>query len=454
MSDADALMWNIEKDPLLRSTIVTVNRLDRDPDWDRLVDKIDVGAQLIPRLRQRVVTPFLHAGPPHWSADPNFDLSYHLRRLRAPEPATFDTVLELARTAAMAGFDRARPLWEFMVVEGLADGSAALIMKVHHSITDGVGGMRLAMMLYDTERDREASAPAGDPTPLPLLAPLGLLVRAVDHNRRRVLGIVRRSFGQARAVGEAMFRDPRGTVEQAAAVGKSVARLMAPATTPRSPIMHGRSLSRDLGVTEVPLDDLKRSAKAVGQSLNDAFVAATLGGLRRYHEEHGASCDDLRMTMPINVRGSGADLGGNHFTPARFLVPLTYDDPEERMRAVGQLSRQVRDEPAIRLSEGLAGVLNQLPTSVSTALFGAMLKGADFVTSNVPGVPFPVYLAGAELQSNYAFSPLAGSAANITLVSHCGTCCIGVNVDRAAVPDRDTFVRCIDDGFAEVLKLA
>jgi hypothetical protein len=278
--------------------------------------------------------------------------------------------------------------------------------------------------------------------------------RALDHNRRRLLGIARRSLGQACSVGEALFRDPRGAVEHAAAVGGSVARMLAPATTPRSPIMHGRSLSRDLGVLEVPLDDLKRSAKAVGQSLNDAFVTATLGGLHRYHEAHGASCDDLRMTMPINVRDAGSQLGGNHFTPARFLVPLTYDDPEQRMHAVGELSRQARDEPAIHLTDALAGVLNQLPTTVSTALFGAMLKGADFVTSNVPGVPFPVYLAGAELLRNYAFGPLSGSAANITLVSHCGTCCIGVNVDRLAVPDRDAFLQCLDDGFSEVLQLA
>src|SRR6266511_3852265 len=110
MSDSDALMWSIEKDPLLRSTIVTVVRLDRSPDHARLVDRIERGTELIPRLRQRVVTPFLRVGPPHWSADPNFDLSYHLRRVRAPEPATFPAVLGLARTVAMASFDRARPL--------------------------------------------------------------------------------------------------------------------------------------------------------------------------------------------------------------------------------------------------------------------------------------------------------------------------------------------------------
>ena len=88
MSDSDALMWNIEKDPLLRSTIVTVLLLDRAPDWDRLVDKIERGTWMIPRMRQRVATPLLRMGPPQWSGDPNFDLRYHLRRVRRASRAT------------------------------------------------------------------------------------------------------------------------------------------------------------------------------------------------------------------------------------------------------------------------------------------------------------------------------------------------------------------------------
>ena len=159
MSDSDALMWNIEKDPLLRSTIVTVLLLDQAPDWDRLVDKIERGTWMIPRLRQRIATPLLRMGPPQWSGDANFDLRYHLRRVKVCEP-TFEAVLDLARTSAMAGFDRARPLWEYTVVEGLEGGKAAMILKVHHSMTDGVGGMKLLLMLFDFEREPEPCAAA------------------------------------------------------------------------------------------------------------------------------------------------------------------------------------------------------------------------------------------------------------------------------------------------------
>ena len=98
-------------------------------------------------------------GPPQWSGDANFDLRYHLRRVKACEP-TLDAVLDLARTSAMAGFDRARPLWEYTVVEGLEGGKSAMILKVHHSMTDGVGGMKLLLMLFDFERDPDAVADA------------------------------------------------------------------------------------------------------------------------------------------------------------------------------------------------------------------------------------------------------------------------------------------------------
>ncbi len=188
--------------------------------------------------------------------------------------------------------------------------------------------------------------------------------------------------------------------------------------------------------------------------MNDAFVAAVLGGMQRYHEFHGASIDDLRMVMPINLRENGAALGGNHFTPARFLVPLTIKDPSDRIVAVGKLTREVRAEPAVQLTDALAGILNQLPTTITTAVFGSMLKGADFITSNVPGAPFEIFSAGAALERMYAFAPLAGAAINVTLLSNAGTCCIGVNVDSVAVPDSDTFLRCLDEGFAEILALA
>ncbi len=443
-------MWNIEKDPLLRSTIVTVLFFDRAPDWPTLVSRIERGSWLIPRMRQRVATPLLRMGPPHWSGDENFDLMYHLRRVRACEP-TDDAVLDLARTAAMAGFDRSRPLWEYTLVDGLEDGRAAMVMKVHHSMTDGVGGMKLLLMLFDFEREPAEPGPLDGVELIRTFTAADLVLKSLGHRQRRAFGMARRVVTDALQGAEALARHPRESIAHAAEVGSSVARYLAPATTPHSHIMRPRTLARSLGTLDVPLDDLKRAGKAVGSSLNDAFVAGVVGGLARYHEFHGEQVDDLRMVMPINVRDASAALGGNHFTPARFLVPLTIKDPAERIVALGALARSIREEPAVALTDALAGILNQLPTTVTTAVFGAMLKGADFVTSNVPGAPFPIYSGGAELERMYAFGPLSGAAANITLLSHCGSCCIGVNVDAVAVPDREVFMHCLEEAFADVV---
>jgi diacylglycerol O-acyltransferase / wax synthase len=453
MSDSDALMWNVEKDPLLRSTIVTVLLLDRAPDWDALRERVERGSWLIPRLRQRVATPILRLGPPHWSADPNVDLDYHMRRLRAPDPS-FDAVLELARTASMAGFDRARPLWEYTVVEGLADERAAMILKVHHSMTDGVGGMRLLLMLFDFEREPEDHVTLDRVFAVPSYSPTDLVVRSIGHNRRRLFGIVNRTARESVGLAHSLTQDPVGTLRAATTALSSIARYLAPATVPLSPTMRARSLARRLGRFDVPLDAMKRAAKAADGSLNDAFVASVVGGMARYHASLDAPADVLRMVMPINLRPDSAALGGNHFTPARFLVPLDIADPIERMHDLGRRARATRDEPAVALTDTLAGVLNLLPTTITTSVFGAMLKGSDFVTSNVPGSPIPLYAGGAQVEKMYAFAPLAGTAVNVTLLSHVETCCIGVNFDAMAVPDGDRLLNFLEDSFLEITTLA
>ena len=451
MSDQDALMWTIEKDPLLRSTITAIAVLDQSPDHERLLDKIERGTRLIPRLRQRVVAPPLNVAPPEWLVDENFDLQYHLRFVRAAGGGSLRSLLDFAAPLAMQGFDRARPLWEFTVVEGLADGKAAMIQKVHHAVTDGVGGIELALMLLDAERE-----PTADPGPMPeapepdRVAPLTRLREGLDHVRRRQLGIARRAVSGLPTV----LRNLPDVAKATAETASSAARLLAPAFEPLSPIMRSRSLSVHFDVITAPLSETKAAAKKADGRLNDAFVAAVAGGLARYHRIHGCDVEALRMSMPISIRVAGDAMGGNQFVPARFPVPVAIDDPVERMRTIRRLVGEARAEPALALTAPIAGVLNRLPTTATTQLFGSMLKGIDFVTSNVPGAPFPVYLAGGKLEANFALGPLAGAAANITLLSYLDELQIGVNTDPSAVPDPEVFLSCLNEGFEEIRKVA
>ena len=453
MSDADALMWTIEQDPLLRSTITSIAVLEGPPDRDRLRWKIDRATRVIPRLRQRVVTNPLSVAPPRWEVDPNFDLNFHLRWVRAAGDGSMTNLFALAEPLAMQGFDRSRPLWEFAVVEGLENGRAALIMKIHHAITDGIGGVKLMLETFDAEAD------PGDPGPMPEAPEVRVMnqserfVDAWKHTQRRVLGLAKRSVGLATGAAITTLEDPVGSGVQVLEAAQSAGRLLRPAPSPMSPLMTDRSLSQRFRTLSVPLTNTKLAARAAGGKLNDAFVAAVAGGFKRYHDHHDASASALRMSMPISVRNEATENeAGNQFSPARFPVPLTVRDAVHRMKVISDLVARARTEPALQLTQPLAGALNQLPRELSTALFGSMLKGVDFVTSNVPGAPFPVYLAGARIQNQFAFGPMTGAAANITLLSYVDELNMGFNIDPAAVPDTDLFMSAMQEGFDEVLK--
>lgn len=457
MSDSDALMWTIEKDAMLRSTITAICVLDRAPDRERLRTLLDRGTRTVPRLRQRVRANPLSIAPPRWETDPNFDLDYHVRFVRAAGAGDLRSVLDLAQPIAMAGFDRARPLWEATLVEGMEDGRAALVMKVHHAITDGVGSIKLALIMFEFER-----APATTVMPdAPEAAVLGQVARwfdAMAHEQRRALGIARRSgatvSGVAARRATDVARDPAGTLARAAETVGSVARVVAPANTPLSPVMTGRSLSVRFDTLVVPMAEAKAAAKAAGSTLNDAFVAATAGGFARYHRALGTPAEALRMTMPINIRHVGTeDMAGNQFVPARFPIPLDIDDPAQRMQVLHSLVLSQRGEPALGFIEPLAAVLRRLPTSLSTGLFGSMLKGVDLITSNVPGAPVPIFTAGGRVESLFAFGPLTGAAANLTLLSYLDDLHIGVNVDPAAVTDPAQLMTALREGWDEILAL-
>ncbi len=451
MNAADAVMWDIERDPVLRSTITAVALLDRAPDWDRLVARLERGVREIPRLRQRVVEPPLRLGPPRWVDDPDVDLDYHLRHVRVPSGGGLREVLDLAQPISMDSFDRARPLWEFTVVEGLDDGRAALIQKVHHSLTDGVGGIRLALLLLDDERD----VPIDDPDEVPLVAaPPSTLALAGDAVAGAGGGIARvaaRTPGAAASAAGRALRDPLGTARAIGGFAGSLWCSLRPVTTPASPLMVRRSVGRRFETLEMPLADLLAAAHAAGGTLNDAFLAGVVGGLARYHLRHDVPLDRLRITMPIDHRAEDDPLGGNKFAPARFDVPADITDAKARMRRMGRITRSWRDEPALKASEQVAGALELLPAGITTGVMAGMLKAIDAVATNVPGIDRRVYLAGAEITDLYAFAPPVGAAMAIALLSHVDDACIGLAIDTAAVPDPDALRACVIEAFDEVL---
>ncbi|MEO1064523.1 MAG: wax ester/triacylglycerol synthase family O-acyltransferase [Actinomycetota bacterium] len=451
LSQNDTVMWMMESDPLLRSTILGVVVLDRPPEWGALAERVERVTHHVPTLRQKVVSPPLHPKTLRWVADPEFDLHYHLRRVSLPAPGRFGDLLDLARTSALGGFDRARPLWEFTLVEGLEDGGAALVMKAHHVLTDGIGSVQLAAHLFDFEPlDPDGgSAPPPDTGERPL-DPMELLRDVVEHEVGDVVDFARRNARSALPALVRAVRHPQEAIHETVETVRSLGRLVEPVDERLSPVMTDRKMFSEFNVVEVPLDELRRAAKAVGGTINDGFLAGVTGGLRRYHERHGAEVGDLRVAMPLSVRTDDDAEGGNHVTVLRFKVPVGVAEPAERVAALHAATSEVRAERSIGYIEAVSGLLSWMPQGV----IGSMLKKVDFLASNVPGVTVPMYLVGSEVRRFFPFGPTAGSAVNATLMSYRDWACIGLNTDAAAIPDPEVFTECVDEGFAEVLALA
>lgn len=454
MSDEDALMWSIEKDPMLRSTITAVILLERPLDRDVIRSSFDRVSRVVPRLRQRVRSNLMSLAPPRWEVDPAFDLDYHLRFARVPDKGSMADLLRMIQPMAMQSFDRARPLWECVAIDGLDDGRDAIVMKFHHAITDGVGGVRIMLELFDLEPD----APERPMPPEPTVHVLNQAERfsdAMTHQARANLDLLRDLGTAGVHVAASALTDPVGTFAEGAELAASAFRVLGPAPDPLSPIMNHRSLSNHMEALTLPLDVAKKAAKRVGGSVNDTYVTGLVRGLQIYHRRHGAALKDLRMGMPVNVRsGEMTDTAGNAFVPARFEIPVHANDLIELMRTIRRRMLSARDEPANQLVEPMANLLNRLPTTVLTQVFGAMMKGLDFQASNVPGSPIPLYLRGVRVDALYPFGPLAGAGCNVTLLSYGNDLNIGLNMDPAAVPDPDAFIESVREGYDEVLDLA
>lgn len=448
--ETDAFTFRMENDPLLRSTITAVTLFDQAPDWDVLVDRVERATRLVPSFRAKLVPSPFGLAPPSWVLDADFDLSWHLRRVDAPAPHTFETLLEMARVAGMTAFDPARPLWEFTLVSGLTDGRAALLMKVHHALTDGVGGIDLAAHVVDLEREPADLGPMPDVPTGQSHGSAARLGESLGFELSRWARTARSLCTAAPGAAVHLVRHPVRTATSVAETTASLARFVRPVSTTMSPVMTERRLQWSFGILDVPFAELKAAGRAADSSLNDAFLAGITGGLRRYHELHESLVPALRVTMPINTRKPDDPVGGNRITLVRFEVPVAVTDPRARMRMIGRTCAAMREEPALPYSEAVAGVLNLLPTAVT----GGMLKHVDFLASNVPGFPKPVYIGGGRIEGFYAFGPTIGASANVTLMSYNGTCNIGVTTDHGAVPDPDEFLRCLADGFEEVLDVA
>jgi diacylglycerol O-acyltransferase / wax synthase len=439
MSGSDALLWTVGRDPVLRPTVVAVMALDRAPCWADVKARMATLVEVVPRLRSRAMTRPLGRGRPQFVTDDHFDLDFHLRRIGLPAEATFRQVLDLAQVMAARGFDAELPPWEAVLIEGVDGERAALVIKLHHALVDGVGGIAVLMHLLDRVR-HPSPEPASAPEATPQRASVGFLQRLPTAGQ--IVGSV-----------SLVATHPLGQLQQVLTTVASAARFLAPVGRPISPLMTDRGFKRGFEVIDLAPGALRHAATATGGTLNDVFVAAVVRGLTLYHQRHGMSIDRLRALMPVSVRADDDQEGGNHFVPARFIVPAPAD-AGECVREVQRITASWKHAAGLGVSDALAVGLDMLPDPLVIAMWGSMLKGGDFCVTNVPGPPFETYLAGARVERMYAFAPPSGSAVNVSLVTSADRACVGIVVDRAAIPDSPQLAACLADGFDEIVHLS
>jgi WS/DGAT/MGAT family acyltransferase len=437
-------------DPTLRSTVVALAVLDSAPDWARLRARVERLTLCVPTLRMRPLFGALGMSAPRLAVDPDFDLDVHLRRYRLPAGGGWRDLLDDARRMSLTDFDSSRPLWEAALVEGLPEGQAAFLLKLHHSIADGQATVMMGLSLFEFGPDADPNeAPAPEAPPAEDVGVRDITYANVADTLRRgsdaAVAVVRGALDLARGT----LTSPRHTWGRAITTVTSIGRVTALPDGALSPVMVGRGTTYRFAAFSMPFAGVRAAAKAHGFSVNDAFLAAVALGMDAYHRRHGVVVESLRINVPISLRGDAGDRSGqasNAVSIARFPISIAGLTAMEHMEQANRVVDKWRREPAI----GLADPLAEVSWFVPVPMLAQAAQASDVTTSNVPGPPMPMYLAGSRMVAVYPLVATIGAAVNITMVTYDGQAYIGVSADDRAVGDLGDLVADLRGGFEAV----
>jgi len=425
------------------------------PKFEDYLDHVRARLHLVPRYRQKLATPPLEAGRPLWVDDPSFNLEYHVRHTALPAPGTEQGLFLLVSRIASQQLDRAKPLWENWLVEGLDDGRFALIMKTHHSLVDGVAGVDLASVLFDVEREPAAPDEALEPwRPRTEPSDTELVVAGVRGMVNTTAELVVRALAAAARPGTSLglLRD---AIE---GVGEIVWAGLNPA--PQTPLNVEIGPHRRYAVVHQQLADYKEVKDAFGGTVNDVVLAVVSGALGDWLRSRGIRTEGLEMRalVPVSVRTKAQrNTLGNQITAMRGPLPIYIEDPVTRLQFVRTAMDGLKESKQAEGAATLAAVNNLAPPTVlaqasrlnfSTRLF-------NLIVTNIPGPQRPLYVLGRKLEDLFpvAFLPEHHALA-IAIMSYNGGLDFGLLGDYDALPDIDLVADGIAAGLQELLAIA
>ncbi len=349
----------------MRSAIMGVFLLESTPDIDALRDRMERVSRWFPALRQRVVEPIGALGQPRMVVDPDFDITFHTARYVLPKPGSWEQLMVHVRRQSLYDLDRDRPLWRATLVEGLEGGRAAILLMVHHAIADGQGSVMMLAGLVDWAEGATSTDDPLPPAPAPgRTDPITATVAAVGSAAKRAGGLGVQAVKEIPSSAKNLATRPRQTTTEAVRMATSAARMMRVHREPLSPSMKERGTTYSSRTMDVGFGPMRAAAKQYGGSLNDAFLAAIMGGLRRYHELHGTQVGKLRVNVPVSLRIDGQDANSNAVSIARIELDAGEEDVAARFSEASAVVAKARQEPMLPFADLAADASRLLPVGV------------------------------------------------------------------------------------------
>jgi diacylglycerol O-acyltransferase len=436
MSNADAAWLHMDRP----TNLMVVNALlwfEEPVDVDRV--KGILRSRLVepfPRFRQLVIEPRLGVGVPSWEDDPNFDLDLHVHHLALPAPGGKRALEELVGDLIARPLDRRRPLWDWYLVDGFGAGMA-MVVRIHHCIADGIALSRVLLSLTDTHADA-GIAPARDGGGRGRLGSIAApvktgaqLARAGVHEGIEIL---------THPTSELPALASRGTADAA-----TLAKLLLTGSDAKTVLSAKPTVSRRVTWSErIPLDDLKAIGHATGTTVNDVLTAAMTGALRRYLLGRDSLVDEIRTTVPYNLRPLDEPLPrelGNRFGLVYLTLPVGIADPADRLAEVHRRMDAIKHSREGGLSYAILEAVGRTPHQVEQSLLDVFTQKTSAVLSNTPGPREPVYFAGSKIAGVVPWVPAAGTiGTGIDMMSYNGGVTVSLQVDARLIPDPETII--------------
>ena len=425
------------------------------PPYDELLEAFERRLPLVPRYRQRLAFVPLGQGRPKWVDDPHLNLRYHVRSTALPSPGSEAQLKDLAGRVFSQQLDRDKPLWEVWLVEGLEDDRFAVLSKTHHSLVDGISGVDIISVLFDTVPEPSAPTNPGDRwLPRPLPSPAQLLGEALVE-RAVTPGELSRTL-------RAIVRGPRRILEGArdAAVGVGAMAWAGLSPAPSSPYNKAIGPHRRFTWVRADLGDLKAIKNGLGGTVNDVVLATVAGALGKHLRRRGQNTDglELKAMVPVSVR-QDAERGalGNKVAAMMAPLPVWCQEPVARLDIVREQLKDLKSGSQAVGAQVLTDLSGFAPPNIMGQASRLMARQRFFnlVVTNVPGPQFPLYLLGRRMLDPFPMVPLAsGQGVGVALLSYNGRINFGLVGDFDLLWDLDDLALDLEESLAELAEEA